>query len=125
MKNKTKNNLEKKCEKEAEARFDENLLIGVVSTIGFGAALLGSYLINDMNDLSETDKARVESYQTVHSILYEPVGNGGALAEMNGHISPKRKEMYEKLGKIRYELSGQVDSWDAYYRISGDVDRRR
>ena len=45
------------------------------------------------------ESMREDAVEAVGSALYDPVGNGGALAAMYGKVSPSRKAMYEARSK--------------------------
>jgi len=40
---------------------------------------------------------------------YVPVGNGGALSEMNGHVSQERREMYERI-QMKYLIKTKLEA---------------
>ena len=43
------------------------------------------------------DNTKERCAQRAAMTHYQPVGNGGALAEMNGRISPERQAIYQKM----------------------------
>lgn len=49
--------------------------------------------------------------------IYEPVGNGGALAAMNGYVISSREEMHDKMKKTYYETIDETveASYDPLY----------
>jgi len=65
------------------------IMLAIPTTI-----VVGSYL-----DSQNENYAREESMKH-----YEPVTNGGALAEQNGNISLRRQEMYDKIDQVYNEL---------------------
>ncbi|MDO8516788.1 MAG: hypothetical protein Q7S33_01565 [Nanoarchaeota archaeon] len=55
-------------------------------------------------DITREDYARKDIARTIAFSRYQPVGNGGALAAMNGRISPERKAMYEEINQVYQEI---------------------
>lgn len=75
--------------------------------IAFGVALFwgGSQL-----DKVRNQEKQIQDYRTLITQIcpYKPVGNGGALAEMNGHITPERRRMYDIYNRLS-EIDGSLD----------------
>ena len=75
------------------------------SILGFGAGRLDSSL--------EADKALLMAANRATQAIYQPVGNGGALAAMNGYISQERSQMYSNMEKVCNTIIG--DTYKPYF----------
>jgi len=97
-------------------------LAGVVGGIILGL-ILGA---NKGSQLRLREAARYLAYEH-----YEPVGNGGALAEIHGHITPERQKMIEAINAVflvKYMGQAPVRTF-AEYRLKttpnlSDTERR-
>jgi len=79
------------------------LLIGIV---------LGTFLTSIGYVAFEVEKATVdrttrECAQRAVMTHYQPVGNGGALAEMYGDLTQERQEMYKRMHRAYEDLAGK------------------
>lgn len=71
-------------------RLKELLFVGAM-----GAALIAGHF--SLKHICQIDQQHEESARYIAMQYYKPVGNGGALAEMNGRISPERQDMYKRI----------------------------
>ena len=73
-------------------------LAGLAVAVAIGIPLEFKYVFPYANQLhKEQHSVRLEKARAIAMQNYIPVGNGGALAEMNGRISPERRKMYDKI----------------------------
>jgi hypothetical protein len=73
----------------------------VVATIGklavAAAIIYATGTISYINGFYEGKRKTAERAKWA---LYEPAGNGGAIAEINGYISERRQKMYADMNKV-------------------------
>lgn len=91
-----------------EMERDFNIGMGIISCLALGALAIGCYFsFKDRSYYEELDRAA--TYLSQRMGKYESVGYGGALAVMNGGITPERKEMLERIAIMHdYFLNAQA-----------------
>jgi len=64
------------------------------------AGLVGLTIVGVKSKIESSSRDQQKLHQAANYLAlehYKPVGNGGALAEMNGHIPPERRQMYDNV----------------------------
>lgn len=61
----------------------------------------------------QKDEMLLERANRAAMVIYEPVGNGGALAAMSGYPNPRRDAMHERMAKV---YSAVLDEPRAEYK---------
>ncbi|MFH1915671.1 MAG: hypothetical protein ABIJ21_00250 [Nanoarchaeota archaeon] len=88
----------KKKESNWEHGYTTGLRTGFCSTLALAIPLLFGSIATTYTLTKE--HIREEDANRAKMCLYEPVGNGGALSEMNHHFTPKREEMYARMNDV-------------------------